>query len=89
MMGRLRGWGAGTVALERDQWINPVSAFSINERGRQQAAEGLLEKLRESMRLRGCNEDWTPDPVKLSEGLVCSLPLPPASSLCCSLALFA
>lgn len=58
------------MALERDQWINPVSAFSINERGRQQAAEGLLEKLRDSMRLRGCNEEWTPDPDKLLEGLV-------------------
>ncbi|GBF88180.1 hypothetical protein Rsub_00892 [Raphidocelis subcapitata] len=58
------------LALEREQWQQPVDSGAISVRGKRGAAEDKARELLALIRNRGCTEPFTPAPELLDEGLV-------------------
>lgn len=58
------------MALERNQWQQPVEAWAIHDRGRRQAAEELLTRHLAIIQGRGCREELEARADLLDEGLV-------------------
>lgn len=58
------------LALERNQWQQPVDAGAISERGKQGAAESTAKALLEIIKNRGCVEEFVPVPELLADGQV-------------------
>jgi len=58
------------VAMEKAQWEEPVDGGAISERGRLEAAKNQVVVLRELMRVRGCKEEFVPNPALLEQGQV-------------------
>lgn len=58
------------LAMERAQWQQPSDAGAISARGKQGAAEDLARVLLETIRNRGCIEEFIPDPAVLADGKV-------------------
>lgn len=58
------------LALERNQWQQPVDAGAISQRGKRGAAEDKARELLAAIRARGCTEPFTPAPELLDDGLV-------------------
>lgn len=63
------------LAIERTMWQQPVDAGAISERGRKGAAEEMAKNLIQTLRDRGCKEEFTPNPNLLLEGQVEFLPV--------------
>lgn len=51
-------------------WQEPIDSGAISSRGRLGAAEEKAKEMLEVYKLRGCNEDFIPDPSKLPDGQV-------------------
>ena len=56
--------------MEKAQWEKPVDGGAISERGRLEAAKNQVVVLRELMRVRGCKEEFVPNPALLEQGQV-------------------
>ena len=70
------------VAMEKAQWEKPVDGGAISERGRLEAAKNQVVVLKELMRVRGCKEEFVPNPALLEQGQVSSALLFPRLSCC-------
>ncbi|KAK9803808.1 hypothetical protein WJX73_001553 [Symbiochloris irregularis] len=62
------------LANERKMWQQPVEAGAISDRGRLQAAETQVQEQLNQIRLRGCKEEFIPNPALLQQGQVDFLP---------------
>ncbi|KAG2491838.1 hypothetical protein HYH03_009794 [Edaphochlamys debaryana] len=62
------------LAIERSMWQQPVDAGAISERGRKGAAEEKARQLIQTLKDRGCKEEFTPNATLLLEGQVEFLP---------------
>ncbi|KAL6747058.1 hypothetical protein V8C86DRAFT_3034101 [Haematococcus lacustris] len=62
------------LALERNQWQQPVDAGAISARGKRGAAEDLARQIVEQLKMRGCSEEWVPNPTLMDQGVVEFLP---------------
>ncbi|GFH23933.1 uncharacterized protein HaLaN_21633 [Haematococcus lacustris] len=67
----LRRWAAPPWATN---WQQPVDAGAISARGKRGAAEDLARQIVEQLKMRGCSEEWVPNPSLMDQGVVEFLP---------------
>lgn len=58
------------LAMERNLWQNAIDAGAISARGRRAAAEQKVAEVMAVLKMRGCVEEFVPDPMLLEEGKV-------------------